>query len=131
MELANHAEMHSIESGRAERGERDLRISTSARIARRLSIAPADLLRRLEQFGYTPNPAVCATRVSSEFSHSDREQRICKVEVLSAAYARKPERFVNRPPVPPQLPVAAWINRPAARRRPSLTKFRHEVPQQA
>jgi putative transposase len=37
-----------------------------------------------------------------------------RVEVLNAAYARKPERFVNRPPVPPQLPVAAWINQPAA-----------------
>lgn len=37
-----------------------------------------------------------------------------RAEVLNGAYARKPERFVNRAPVPPELPVAAWINQPAA-----------------
>ena len=29
-----------------------------------------------------------------------------------AAYARTPERFVRRPPTPPALPAAAWINKP-------------------
>jgi hypothetical protein len=29
-----------------------------------------------------------------------------------AAYARHPERFVRKPPAPPQLPSAAWINKP-------------------
>jgi putative transposase len=38
--------------------------------------------------------------------HADRSR------VLDAAYARHPERFVRKPPVPPQLPVAAWINKP-------------------
>jgi putative transposase len=33
--------------------------------------------------------------------------------VLDAAYARNPERFVRKPPVPPELPVAVWINKPA------------------
>jgi putative transposase len=33
--------------------------------------------------------------------------------VLDAAYARNPERFVSKPPVPPELPTAAWINKPA------------------
>jgi len=33
-------------------------------------------------------------------------------EVLSAAYQQNPERFVRRPPRPPDLPTAAWINRP-------------------
>lgn len=32
--------------------------------------------------------------------------------VLNAAYAAKPERFVNRPPRPPALPTGAWINKP-------------------
>lgn len=33
--------------------------------------------------------------------------------VLNAAYARHPERFVRHAPVPPKLPVAVWINKPA------------------
>jgi putative transposase len=32
--------------------------------------------------------------------------------VLDAAYAAHPERFVRKPPTPPQLPAAAWINKP-------------------
>jgi putative transposase len=32
--------------------------------------------------------------------------------VLEAAYAATPERFVRRPPTPPALPTAAWINKP-------------------
>jgi putative transposase len=32
--------------------------------------------------------------------------------VLAAAYATHPERFVSRPPAPPKLPAAAWINQP-------------------
>jgi putative transposase len=35
-----------------------------------------------------------------------------RAQVLRAAYAAHPERFVNRPPVPPALPTAAWINPP-------------------
>lgn len=38
-----------------------------------------------------------------------REQR---AEVLTAAYADHPERFVRKPPEPPRLPDAAWINKP-------------------
>jgi putative transposase len=36
-----------------------------------------------------------------------------RAQVLEAAYARNPERFVNSAPVPPELPVAVWINKPA------------------
>jgi putative transposase len=32
--------------------------------------------------------------------------------VLSAAYAAHPERFVSKPPTPPALPAAVWINAP-------------------
>jgi putative transposase len=32
--------------------------------------------------------------------------------VLDAAYAAHPERFVRKPPTPPALPMAVWINKP-------------------
>lgn len=35
-----------------------------------------------------------------------------RTAVLNAAYATNPDRFVNQPPQPPALPVAAWINKP-------------------
>jgi len=38
--------------------------------------------------------------------HADRAR------VLEAAYAKTPERFVRRPPTPPELPTAVWINKP-------------------
>ena len=38
--------------------------------------------------------------------HADR------AHVLDAAYAATPERFVQRPPQPPAVPTAAWINKP-------------------
>lgn len=33
-------------------------------------------------------------------------------EVLAAAHAQHPERFVNKTPEPPKLPAGAWINKP-------------------
>lgn len=47
--------------------------------------------------------------------HYDRAQsvRAARAEVLAAAYAAHPERFVRQPPQPPALPGPAWINRPA------------------
>ena len=38
--------------------------------------------------------------------HAERQR------ILNAAYAVTPERFVRRPPTPPELPTAAWINKP-------------------
>jgi len=38
--------------------------------------------------------------------HAERQR------VLDAAYAARPERFVRRPPRPPALPTAVWINKP-------------------
>jgi len=32
--------------------------------------------------------------------------------VLDAAFRDHPERFVRRPPRPPELPSAVWINKP-------------------
>ena len=42
-----------------------------------------------------------------------RELHAARARVLDAAYQRHPERFVRHAPVPPELPVAAWINKPA------------------
>jgi putative transposase len=46
--------------------------------------------------------------------HHGRAQAVHeqRAEVLSAAYAATPERFVRRPPAPPAVPTAAWINKP-------------------
>jgi putative transposase len=38
--------------------------------------------------------------------------RAQRADVLDAAYAAHPERFVRKPPIPPELPTAAWINEP-------------------
>jgi putative transposase len=35
-----------------------------------------------------------------------------RARVLDAAYTAHPERFVRRPPTPPPVPTAAWINKP-------------------
>jgi putative transposase len=35
-----------------------------------------------------------------------------RAAVLDAAYQRHPERFVCKSPTPPELPTAAWINKP-------------------
>jgi transcriptional regulator with XRE-family HTH domain len=43
--LAERCDMHPVEIGRAERGLRDLRVSTVVKIARGLGIAPCELLR--------------------------------------------------------------------------------------
>jgi transcriptional regulator with XRE-family HTH domain len=43
--LAERADMHLVEVGRAERGVRDLRVSTVAKIAQGLEIPACELLR--------------------------------------------------------------------------------------
>jgi putative transposase len=35
-----------------------------------------------------------------------------RADVLTAAYHAHPERFVRKPPVPPDLPGTSWINPP-------------------
>lgn len=40
------------------------------------------------------------------------ELHAARARVLEAAYARHPERFVRKQPAPPELPTAAWINKP-------------------
>lgn len=38
--------------------------------------------------------------------------RAARAETLTAAYQANPARFRHRPPTPPKLPAAAWINEP-------------------
>jgi putative transposase len=46
--------------------------------------------------------------------HFGRAEQIttARAVVLDGAYAAHPERFVRKPPVPPRLPQAVWINQP-------------------
>jgi putative transposase len=45
--------------------------------------------------------------------HGHAEQlHAARAVVLDAAYQQHPERFVRKGPVPPNLPVTAWINKP-------------------
>jgi putative transposase len=46
--------------------------------------------------------------------HYGRAERItsARAQVLEGAYAAHPERFVGKPPTPPQLPEQVWINKP-------------------
>ncbi|MBU4356062.1 MAG: hypothetical protein KJ822_12040, partial [Proteobacteria bacterium] len=46
--------------------------------------------------------------------HRDRHETVIAAwqEVLQAAYAANPERFVHNPPVPQALPRSAWTNPP-------------------
>lgn len=44
-DLAGRAGMHVVEVGRAERGVRDVRVSTVAKLARGLDVPAAELLR--------------------------------------------------------------------------------------
>ena len=47
--------------------------------------------------------------------HAGRAEdvRAARAVTLAQAYADHPERFVRRPPTPPELPTAVWINPPS------------------
>jgi putative transposase len=46
--------------------------------------------------------------------HHGRASQVitARAAVLDGAYAQHPERFVRKPPQPPRLPEAVWINKP-------------------
>jgi putative transposase len=52
--------------------------------------------------------------LTPETLHHGRAEIVTEARqlVLSAAYADHPERFVNKPPQPPSIPTAVWINPP-------------------
>lgn len=43
---------------------------------------------------------------------NDKRLHADRVAVLEAAYQARPERFVRKPPAPPEPPTAVWINKP-------------------
>jgi putative transposase len=53
--------------------------------------------------------------LTPEMVHTGRASAVleARADVLRAAYAAHPERFVQRPPAPRPLPEAVWINPPA------------------
>ncbi len=53
--------------------------------------------------------------LTPETVHYGRAETViaARQEVLQAAYAAHPERFVRNPPVPLPLPQAVWINPPS------------------
>jgi putative transposase len=59
---------------------------------------------RHSAIGYHPPADVHFGRASVLREH--------RAQVLATAYALHPERFVRKPPEPPRLPTAAWINKP-------------------
>ena len=52
--------------------------------------------------------------LTPEAVHHGRAAQLhrARAQVLAAAYAAHPERFVHRPPAPKPLPTAVWINPP-------------------
>jgi len=52
------------------------------------------------------------TPAAVHYAHAE-ELHTARGQVLDAAYQRHPERFVRNRPLPPRLPTAAWINKPA------------------
>jgi putative transposase len=52
--------------------------------------------------------------MTPEAFHTGRahEAQAARQATLTAAYLLHPERFVHKPPAPPELPTAAWINPP-------------------
>lgn len=46
-ELGHRSGMHPVEVGRAERGVRDMRVSTVVKLARGLDVPPMELLRNV------------------------------------------------------------------------------------
>lgn len=53
--------------------------------------------------------------LTPESMHYGKAGHVTKTrqETLLAAYSAHPERF-NKPPQPPAIPTAAWINRPSS-----------------
>jgi putative transposase len=56
--------------------------------------------------------------MTPEAVHFGRVDAVNEIRVftLTAAYAAHPERFVRKPPAPPQVPTAVWTNQPGERK---------------
>jgi len=56
--------------------------------------------------------------IDVHYGHAETVRAV-RADVLAAAYARNPERFIRKHPEPPPLPTAAWINKPAEDEQPN------------
>jgi putative transposase len=83
-----------------------------------------------ERFGYIQEARAFCRRFFGWYNHEHRHSGIALLTpadvhlgraeqitlargaVLDAAFAAHPERFVGKPPQPPRLPEAVWINKP-------------------
>jgi transposase InsO family protein len=52
------------------------------------------------------------------YGHAD-DVHAARQRTLNSAFQANPERFVNKPPVPPDKPTAVWINPPQQKAEPS------------
>jgi putative transposase len=73
----------------------------------------------LNQFFEWYNHVHCHTGIGlvppASLHSGEAHQRVeRRRQVLAAAYAKHPERFVNKVPEPPALPEAVWINPPSS-----------------
>ena len=66
------------------------------------------------------------TPADVHYGHAE-QITLARAQVLDGAYAAHPERFVGKPPQPPQLPGAVWINKPSTHRR-RLSNFPADLP---
>ena len=53
------------------------------------------------------------TPAAVHYGHGQGTARRPAPSCSMSAHQQHPERFVRKPPVPPELPTAAWINKPA------------------
>ena len=55
--------------------------------------------------------------MTPEAVHSGRAPELAerRAQLLTRAYELHPERFVRKPPIPPEVPTAVWINKPEDR----------------
>jgi putative transposase len=51
------------------------------------------------------------TPAAVHYGHA-KQLHTARASVLDTAYQQYPERFVRKPPAPPELPTAVWINKP-------------------
>ena len=63
------------------------------------------------------------------FHHGQAQQLYDRAPTCSPRRTPHPERFVRKPPAPPELPTAAWINKP--KEVTPLTKFERKASHRA
>ncbi len=72
--------------------------------------------RTFDWYNYEHHHSGLAMLTPAQVHYRHAEEVLAQRQrVLDAAYAARPERFVNGPPTVPSLPQAVWINPPRTR----------------